>query len=258
MKSSRPIFLIVLIAVALTPGCVPNISAPWPIAVSGADDAVVSPRPVSIAVIVNDSRRSSWQSWKWTSWLPLVPYSGDQRPGVPLPAFTSADYADIIPLLVAKDIRKSKMALHSVMIDGSDDQWKSNYEVALRLKVNDCHLLERRYTYCLSIAGAALWILGAPHTSASMNIDVAWTMETTKDGAVVGNGVVRQKTTIYDAFYYRLSKETKEYRDQSLSAEIHLVSLQRFSAELLHQLDQAFVSKGDAFWQSASFRRLND
>jgi hypothetical protein len=99
-----------------------------------------------------------------------------------------------------------------------------------------------------------LWLLGAPQGSATIDIDVDWRLETTRDSTVIGQGAVRRTETVYEGLYYLCSKGRGAFRGQSLNEEIHNAAFNGFSADLLQQINALMESKGEEFWRALSFR----
>jgi len=208
---------------------------------------------VSIAVTSEDSRKSKPSIGKWLSWLPFAPYASDRHSGDPMPAFTCLDYRDVVPLLVAKDLRRSRIVQHSIVIDDKNMGALKDYELRLHLTITECSLTDTRFTYSLSIFGMGFWLLGAPKGRSVIDIGAQWRLELTQNSTIIGQGDIFRRTTMYEGLYYLCSKGRGAFRGQSLNEEIHNAAFSSFSAELLAQINKAMELKGPEFWQGVSF-----
>ena len=254
------ISLISIIVIYTSSGCIPSIDVPWFMEVSGADQfkddikTEINTKPVSIAVTSEDSRRTKPSLGKWLSWFPLAPYASDRHSGDPMPAFTCLDYRDVLPLLVAKDIRRSRIAQHSVVIDDKNINAIKDYELRLHLTITECTLTDTRITYSLSVFGMGLWLIGLPKGRSVIDIGVQWRLEQTRDSSIIAQGDIFRRTSMVESLYYLCSKGRGVFRGQGLNEEIHNTVFTEFSAEMLKQIHQALETKDEQFWRGISLR----
>ena len=174
--------------------------------------------PVAVAVTVHDLRPSYHPGSEGFAFLPLVPFAESTYSGTPEmmsggqqgtiadnakagdQELAIADYADIIPFLIAQDLRNT----HAVMHAGceQDNSNLAQYELVLELTFRDAHYEEGTFFYGLSLPGDLLWLFGLPSMRVAAYANLDWRLYVQATQEVVGSGEAHCERSQIVGFYY--------------------------------------------------------
>jgi len=187
-----------------------------------------------VAVLPFEERREGRNSTKtfWICFLPLAPFGfvAHERPDTAgffntVSAF-DFDASRDLAKAVATSLEESGLFTHVYFASEGD---RRNADLIVSGQVNRTRYLGRTYTYCMSVAGAALWVLGLPVGDSTDELEFALEMKDRRSGRRIWGCRNRSSRRIVQGLYYRWGDDVTGY------AEL----MERAMHQVVRKLDRA-------------------
>lgn len=208
----------VLIA-ALIVGCAQPAKFMYP--PSGKPLGRISEKPrngLRVAVLPFEEMRGSGNSMKtyWLCFLPLAPfgYWVYERPESARFFNTVSEFrfdaSRDVAKAVATSLRESGLFAHVYLAPGGEQE---NADLIVSGRVNRTLYRGRTFTYCVSVAGAALWALGLPVGDSTDLLEFSLEVRDGTTGKDLWNCKSRSSKRVVQGLYYRWGDDVEGFAE---------------------------------------------
>ena len=207
-----------LLCLVLLSGCLGNRSWEYPPAASGSYIEEKASKPISGKAIVlplEDLRGNAVKEEYWMAAIPLVPYGDTQyeRPEIA----EKPEKVDVVNFDPPNDFARAiadelnQAGIYSSVTFAENDR-QHQADVVFRGRLRSTNWNRRLYTYLLGPVGAVFWLVGAPmsETTTDLQFDLRLTPVDNPD-KVLWNMTMDFKGAQFDSPYYNLATPVESY-----------------------------------------------
>lgn len=171
-----------------------------------------------VAVLPFEEMRADRNSMKtyWLCFLPLAPFGfwKFERPDSARFFNTVSEFEFDVNRDVAKavmtSLRESGLFAHVYFASAGETE---NADLIVSGRVNRTLYRGRTFTYCVSVAGAALWVVGLPVGDSTDELEFALEVKDGRSGKGIWGCKSRSSKRVVQGFYYRWGDDVKGFAE---------------------------------------------